>query len=142
MELHDNRKHLFIKENLLITSETTCTICGFLLDVEAKGDGKLRWYDFIVECEHLLLRNIYEEEELKKMKIYNISDFYNIFERLINLSNDFELVLDNGLETSQFTDFFENELENFYSTVEELKEALDTIAVKKKHLLKLTLQIK
>ena len=53
MELHDNWKHLFIKETPIIASETTCAICGFLLDVEAKGDGKLRWYDFIVECEHL-----------------------------------------------------------------------------------------
>ena len=59
LELHDNRKHLFIKENPLIPSETTCVICGFLLDGEAKGDGKLRWYDFIVDCEHLFLRNVY-----------------------------------------------------------------------------------
>ena len=70
-------------------SETTCAIRGFLLDVEAKSDGKLWWYDFIVHCEHLFLRNIYEEEELKKIKIYNISDFYDIFDRLINLYNDF-----------------------------------------------------
>ena len=110
MELPDNRKHLFIKENPIIPSETTFAICGFSLDVEAKGDGKLQWYDFIVDCEHLFLRNIYEEEEFKKMKIYNISDFYDIFDRLINLYNDFELALDGGLETSEFTDFFENEL--------------------------------
>ena len=44
------------------------------------------------------------------MKIYNINDFYDIFDRLINLYNDFELALDGGLETSEFTDFFENEL--------------------------------
>ena len=56
------------------------------------------------------LRNIYEEEEFKKMKIYNINDFYDIFDRLINLYNDFELTLDGELETSEFTDFFENEL--------------------------------
>ena len=42
------------------------------------------------------------------------------------------MALDGGLETSEFTGFFENELENFYSTVEELKEAIDAIAVKKK----------
>ena len=78
------------------------------------------------------MRNIYDEEELKKIRIYNISDFYDIFDRLINLYNDFELALDCGLETSEFTDFFENELENFYSTVEGLKEAIDAIVVKKK----------
>ena len=106
LELHDNRKYLFIKENPLIPSETTCAICGFLLDVEANGNGKLRWYDLIVDCEHLFLRNIYEEVELKKMKIYNFSDFYDIFDRLINLYNDFELALDGGLETSEFTVFY------------------------------------
>ena len=70
--------------------------------------------------------------ELKKIKIYNISDFYDIFDRLINLYNDFELALDGGPETSEFTDFFENELENSHSTVEELKEVIDAIVVKKK----------
>ena len=44
----------------------------------------------------------------------------------------FELAVDGELETSEFTDFFENELENFYSTVEKLKGAIDAIVVKKK----------
>ena len=62
------------------------------------------------------------------MKIYNISDFHGIFDRLVTLYNDF----DSWFETSEFTDFFENKLENFYPTVEELKEAIDAIVVKKK----------
>ena len=66
------------------------------------------------------------------MKIYNISDFHGIFDRLVTLYNDFELCLDSWFETSEFTDFFENELENFYPTVEELKEAIDAIVVIKK----------
>ena len=70
--------------------------------------------------------------ELKKIKIYNISDFYDIFDRLINLYNNFELALDGGLETLEFTDFFENDRGNFYSTVEELKGAIDAIVLKKK----------
>ena len=37
-------------ESLLVSSQTTCCICGFLLHVEAKGEGK-RWYDFIIDCE-------------------------------------------------------------------------------------------
>ena len=44
----------------------------------------------------------------------------------------FELAVDGELETSEFTDFFENELGNFYSTVEKLKGAIDAIVVKKK----------
>ena len=60
LELNDIKKQAFIKENPLIPSETTCWICGFLLDIEACGDNK-RWYDFIVEREHLFIRNIYGE---------------------------------------------------------------------------------
>ena len=41
-------------------------------------------------------------------------------------------LLTGGLETLEFTDFFENDRENFYSTVEELKEAIDAIVLKKK----------
>ena len=35
-----------------VPSKMVCSICGFLLDVHARGEHK-RWYDFIVECEHL-----------------------------------------------------------------------------------------
>ena len=41
-------------------------------------------------------------------------------------------LLTGGLETLEFTDFFENDRENFYSTVEELKEAIDAIVLKNK----------
>ena len=68
-ELTDTKKQDFIKENPLFPSETTYCICGFLLDVEACGEGKKGWYDIIVEREHLFLRNIYSEDELKKWKI-------------------------------------------------------------------------
>ena len=96
-------------ENLLVSSQTTCCICGFLLHVEAKGEGK-RWYDFIRECKYLFLRNIYEEHELKKEKIYDIKDFYKVFNWLINLIPDFKMALDSDLETIEFEEFLENDL--------------------------------
>lgn len=52
LELNDSKKQAFIMENTLIPSQAACSICGCLLDVEAKGESK-RWYDFIVEWEHL-----------------------------------------------------------------------------------------
>ena len=52
-------------------SETPCSICGFLLDVEAERKYK-RWYDCILECEYLFLRNIYSDTDLQNMKIDNI----------------------------------------------------------------------
>ena len=64
--------------------ETTCSICGFLLDVQAEGKHKL-WYDFLVECEYLFLRNIYSDNEVQKMKIDDIGGYYEIFDRLLDL---------------------------------------------------------
>ena len=61
-------------------SETPCSICGFLLDVEAEGKHK-SWCDFIVECEYLFLRNIYSDTDLQNMKIDSIEK-YEIFDRL------------------------------------------------------------
>ena len=46
-ELNDIKKQLFIKENPIVPSKTAYCICGFLLDIEAKGEH-LRWYDFVV----------------------------------------------------------------------------------------------
>ena len=131
LELNDNKKQACIMENPLVPSQTICSICGFLLDVEAKGNGKNRWYNFIIECEHLFLRNTYEEHELNKMKINDIKDFYNVFERLIKLIPDFEIVLDSRLETIDFEEFLQNDLNNRYREIEELKEAINSIKIKK-----------
>ena len=52
LDVNDNKKQIFIKENPIAPSKTICSICGFLLDVRESGEHK-RCYDFIVECEHL-----------------------------------------------------------------------------------------
>ena len=57
-ELNGIKKQIFIKKNPIVPSKTTCSICGFLLDVEADGKEHKNWYDFINEIEHLFLRNI------------------------------------------------------------------------------------
>ena len=66
-----------------------------MLVVEANGEHK-RWYDFIVECEYLFLRNIYNEANLKKMKIENIEKYYEIFDRLVDLFPVVESALEDG----------------------------------------------
>lgn len=43
LELNKSKKQVFIMENTLIHSQAPCSICGFLLDVEAKGESK-RFY--------------------------------------------------------------------------------------------------
>ena len=63
--VNDIKKQVFVKENTIVLSKTTCSICWFLLDVQAEGENK-RWYNFIVECECLLLRDIYNNTDLQK----------------------------------------------------------------------------
>ena len=63
LEEADIEKQTFIKENLLIPSKTSCYIFGILLDVEPCGEHD-RWFDFIVETEHLFTRNIYTDDDL------------------------------------------------------------------------------
>ena len=41
------------------------SICWFPIDME-RSDG---WFDFVVKCEHLFLRNIYTSNELEQMNI-------------------------------------------------------------------------
>ena len=65
LDLNNIKKQNFVKENAFVPSKTVCSICGFLLNVHARGEHK-RWYDFIVECEHLFLRNSYSDTDLKK----------------------------------------------------------------------------
>ena len=40
LDLNDIKKQNFIKENSFIPSKTVCSICGFMLDVHARGEHK------------------------------------------------------------------------------------------------------
>ena len=63
-ELDDIKKQIYMKENPIVQSETICSICGFLLNVDSDG-----WFDFVVNCEHLFVRNICRFDDLKQMDI-------------------------------------------------------------------------
>ena len=52
-EIDDTKKQIYKKENPINKTKTICSICGFLLDIDNIG-----WFDFIVKCKHLFLRNI------------------------------------------------------------------------------------
>ena len=132
--LNDIKKQIFIKENPIVPSKTICSICGFLFDVHARGEHK-RWYDFIVECEHLFVRNIYSDTDLQKMKIDDIEK-YEIFDRHVELFPVVEGALEDGNASVEFKDFMIEELDNVYSTVEELKETIDNVVVPKKRFVK------
>ena len=64
-EIDDIKEQIYLKENPVVRSKTKCSICGFPIDADG-GDG---WFDFVVKCEHLFLRNIYTSNELEQMNI-------------------------------------------------------------------------
>ena len=77
LKLNNIQKQIFIKENPINSSKTLCCICGFRLDIEVKQKKKIStWHEFVVQKEHLFLRNIYSKNDIASMKkIRDISDF-------------------------------------------------------------------
>ena len=60
---------------------------------------------------YLFLRNIYNEANLKKMKIENIEKYYEIFDRLVDLFPVVESALEDGDRSVEFKDFMLEELD-------------------------------
>ena len=83
-----------------------------MLDENAVVDEQKSWYNFIIQCEHLFLRNIYSEVDLKRMGVSNIDDYLLTIEKLRSLYSDLENAL-NGRDLSE-------ELSNFIR--EDLKD--------------------
>ena len=132
LEISDIKKQIFIKENPIVTSKTTYSICGFLLDGQARGEQC--WYSFIVDIEYLFLRNIYSEKDLEKMKIIDIKKFYEIFDKLIDLVLVVEDATENpsGIKNVSLKDFMSEDLNSVYCKFGEMKDDIDKIVVKKK----------
>ena len=101
LDVNDIKKQVLIKENPIVASKTICSICGFLLDVRACGEHK-RWYDFVVECEYLFLRNIYSDTDLQKLKKNGTEKYYEICYRLVDLFPVVESVLEDGDTSTEF----------------------------------------
>lgn len=99
-----------------------------MLDVQADSEHK-PWYDFVVECEYLFLRNIYSNNDLQKMKIDDIEKYYEIFDRLVELFPVVESALGDGDVCFEFRGLMEVEL---HSTLRETKEDIDNIVIAKK----------
>ena len=101
LDVNDIKKQVLIKENPIVPSKTICSICEFLLDVRACDEHK-RWYDFIVECEYLFLRNIYSHTDLQKLKKNDIEKNYKICYRLVDLFPVVESVLEDVDTSTEF----------------------------------------
>ena len=85
-EIDDIKKQIYKKKNPINKTKTICSICGSPLSIDSA-----RWFDFIVKCKQLFLRNIYSFHELKTMDIeteekyrettYTLFEYYALFEK-------------------------------------------------------------
>ena len=131
-ELNDIKNQIFIKENPIVPSKTTWSICGFLLDVEADSQEHKNCDNFIIECKHLFLSNIYSSTDPKEMDIDTTGKFHDIIYRLLELSPMFQRALNIRYMSDEFKNFMMEDLENVYTNLSELKEHIDHIAIPKK----------
>ena len=65
-------------------------------------DCEKGWFDFVLECEYLFLRNIYSYEDLEQMKIENEENYKDIINRLIDFYPLFENAYDMCDEVTNF----------------------------------------
>ena len=138
LELNDIEKQLFVNENPTIPSRTICCICGFLLDIESASGhevNKKTWYNFVVEKEHLFIRNIYSKEELGEMKdISDISDYHEKFKIFIKIVMLLGKKFGNYRmeEKHLLEEFFHYDLDDKFSHFGKLRDAIDEFKVVRK----------
>ena len=77
-EIDYAKKQDFQKKNPA-NSSTVCYLCEFGL----VADSEKGWFDFVVRCEYLFLKNIYSYDDLKQMKIENKKNYEEILRSLI-----------------------------------------------------------
>ena len=66
------------------------------------------------------------------MKIYDTEKYHEIFYRIVELFHVVESALEDENTGTEFEDFTLEELDNLYSTVDELKETTDVVIPKKR----------
>ena len=105
-----------------------CCLCDFPLP----ADSEKVWFDFVVRCEYLFLRNIYLYEDLKQLNIENEENYENIIRRLIEYYPLFENAIQEGDMRDEVMSFLLEDLSNCYSTLEELRKEIDHTSIPKK----------
>ena len=94
-----------------ITSNTTCTICDFAIDVDPKGlkykENDMPYLDFLIRKEYAFLRNIFDEDELKQSKIIcDLETYWNKMKLYFHLIKVSEI----ELKSANFFGDISNEL--------------------------------
>ena len=127
-ELDCFEKKALRKKNPM-TKEITCVICDFPLSAEAENG----WFEHVAKAEHLFLRNISSESEMKSMEILDIENYNEILYRILDLHHHFETALQDGVINDEIRDFMLEDLCDTYETFSELRQDIKKIVVPKKH---------
>ena len=128
-EIDYDKKQDFRKKNP-VKSDTVFYLCDFLL----VADSEKGWFDFVVRCEYLFLNNIYSYNDLKQMNIENQKNYEEILLKLIEFYLLFENALQDGELCDEVRDFMLEDLNNCYSTFQDLREEIDHISIPKRRL--------
>ena len=115
------------KKNL-VTTEAICSICNFPPEAEPENG----WFDHVVKAEHLFLKNIYSESEMKSMDILDIENYKEIFYLLLDIYHHFEVALQDGFINDEIREFMAENLCDTYETFQELRQDIKKIVVPKK----------
>lgn len=81
------------------------------------------WPDHVIKAEYFFLRDIYDDDQMKKMEIDNIEDYEAIVLRMLNLVEEFEKCLQNERVTDNITDFLrDGSVEDTYESISMIRE--------------------
>ena len=96
------------------------------------------WLDYVTKAEHLFLKNIYDQDQMKKMEIENLEDYRYIIYRLLNVFEELEEAFESRTMTDTVMDFLRGDLSEAYETFEHLRENIEKIQVPEKPFAKKT----
>ena len=111
-----------------VKTETVCSICELPLEVESENC----WLDHVVKAEHLFLKNIYSESEMKSMDILDIENYKEIFYCLFDVYHHSEVALQDGFINEEIKKFMTEDLSYTYETFQELRQEIEKIVVPKR----------
>lgn len=111
-----------------VKTETVCSICELPLEAESENC----WLDHVVKAEHLFLKNIYSESEMKSMDILDIENYKEIFYCLFDVYHHFEVALQDGFINEEIKKFMTEDLSYTYETFQELRQEIEKIVVPKR----------
>ena len=104
--------------------------------------AKKKRSNFVAARKHLFLRNTYTIEDLTAIGIDTTEKYNKIFEGILNHFPVVEAALKDEIESDEFKRFMEEDLNDMYTHVEEVKEYVDNIPVKKNLFIKYIIPVK